>query len=454
MHRNLTKRWIAGIGTIVALTGCAGRSAPGTSTVLKTEDFITDPATIPTTREATPTAAGGVARAGSGPAHAPMQTVRDARQGLPDVSVEPGPPALPPLTNVGEFETPTLIDAKIGEINGRPIRVEDMFMQIGPQLEVTARTRTLSPFEWSMIGKKPSNEAAKRQDWLALAEVLFRGRLNGILNDEVLSAEARAKLKPEQRQGLSHYVREATENKRRNIGGSTAELERNLRAENQDEQRFGRYVETAVLINMQIEEKVKSRYKASWKDIKRFYERNIEMFRPPTRAKFRMIIVPADNAEGIKAVQSALDAKQPFATVAAMPANDYNPGDGGLFGDGQTVIVGPYEQATPFNFDELNVAAQKLHAGEHTPQPVSRVDRTGKTVLTWLCLESLENRTRYLGEPEVQKAIADRLDLRAQEAGKAAYIRRLVNRANFTDLDVMTQQLVDIAADRYWPAGR
>jgi hypothetical protein len=439
---NRLVRWIALAGT-GALTACSGSQRP--PVVLKTEDFIADPATMPTTLPAADPRVPGVAPAPN--AAAPRSIpVGEATTGLTDVVVAPGPAPAADWPAATPAEAPVLIDTKIGEINGRPIRLRD-FEQEETRIRQSAReTRQLGP------GTSPSGRTY-REEWLAQTERIFRVRLNGILHDELLAAEARASLKPEQRMGLRAWVEEATQSKRRTLGGSNAELERQLRNENQNQQRFGKELEARILVQKRLEDVVTSRVKASWRDVKRYYQRNIDRFQPPSLARFRMIIVSEDNAEGVAAVKAALERGEPFAQVAANPANEYNAPEGGLFGDGQTPITGPYEQAEPFAIHELNQAARSLKPGTFSATPVARANREGKVELTWLYLESLTSRSRSLSDPDVQMMIADNLTDEAVKAGRNAYILRLVRRATYNDIDAMVNRLVEVMADRYWSLG-
>lgn len=438
-----------------AAGGCAGGGRSEPVVVLRTEDFIADPATMPTTVAPSPTVP--VRSASVSPveeANVPTRPVSQEPLTINDVSVESGVPRVQPGVEARASESPVLVDAKIGEINGRPIRVDDLLRDIGPRLAAIALTKMMAPEEWRAIGLEPQEgRIVTRGNWLDLAEVLFRGELSRILKDELLAAEARAALKPQQRAGLRNFVRESTAVQRRSLGGSQAELERQLRVNNQNEHRFGREVEARVLISMQLEEKVKKRSRASWKDVKRYYDRNIEAFQPPATATFRIISCRADNADAVAAIRESLAAGKPFAEVASLPANQYNAEGGGLFGDGKTVIRGDYATATPFAVDEFNAAAQKLKPGQFTPEPVERTDRSDNKLLVWLYLESLQSESKSLADPDVQLNIVDRLNYSAQLAGEQAYIERLVRRATFSDLDQMVQELVNIAADRYWPPG-
>jgi hypothetical protein len=443
------------IAGLIAASGCSQGSKKQV-TVLKTEDFIADPATMPTALPASPPqAAPAPAAAPESPRVATPVTVSDAREGVKDVSVSTAAPSKP-----GQFpaaiptESMNLVDAKIGEINGRAIRVNEIFEAVGEnRLASTARTRRLSPLEWQRLGRPgmdPEREIT-RPEWRVWIGTLFRGELERTLQDEVLTADARATLKPEQKQGLKYFVQEQTENQRRSVGGSQAELERKLREKNQSEQRFAKNIETNILIQLQIEEKFKNRLKTSWKDVRLYYERNPQIFHPPPKARFRQIVVHEEKGDAVAAIREAFASGKPFAEVAQLPANEYDRAGGGLVADRE--FKGEFAQASLFSAPALNDAAHKLTPGTYTTEPIEVVDGSGKKVFYWLFLESIVDTTRPLSDPEVQLSIAERLDQDAVEAAVNAYIDRLKARASFTDIDAMADVLVEIASERYWPAG-
>jgi hypothetical protein len=295
------------------------------------------------------------------------------------------------------------------------------------------------------------NHELTRPEWRAMAAAMFRLQLELTLRDEVLTADARATLKPEQKQGLKYFVQEQTENQRRNVGGSQAELERKLREKNQSEQRFAKTIESKILIELQIEEKFRNRLKTSWKDVRLYYDRNPQIYHPPPKARFRQIIVHEDKTDEVAAIRDALASGKPFAEAAQLPANEYDRAGGGLMDERE--FKGEFSQASLFSVSALNDAAHKLTPGTYTKEPVEVTDASNKKILCWLFLESIVDTTRPLSDPDVQLSIAERLDEDAVDAAVEAYISGLKSRASFTDMDTMVEMLVEIASERYWPAG-
>jgi hypothetical protein len=331
------------------------------------------------------------------------------------------------LGRAASIEEPVLIDAKLGEINGRPVRAEEVFARMGDRLHQEAR-----------------QEGMTRARWLRQAREHIYGHLFQLLQDELLQAEALASLRPEQRMGLRYFVQEMSENKRREAGGSRAAAERRLREETEHQtlQHAAREREAKLLVEHQLRERIRHRVRVSWKDVQLYYERNSDLYNPPSTARFRMIRVPASNSEGVQKVQESLESGIPFATVAATAENTYQRERGGL--RPEVKFTGNYATAE-MDLPGMLEAAQRLRPGEWTRQPVEyQGDKR------WLYLESIQSTSRPLSNPDVQREIADLLTQSGFEAELALYIMRLQERASYTDLEEMTQRLVEIASERYW----
>jgi len=440
VRRNAVMWMVA--GGVLALGGCALQKKAPTARVLKTEEFVSDPTTMPQE----PVLASEIALPAA--ASAPVVTAATASEGVFDVSARIGKPE-----DSGEAPKAAgpvqIVDAKVGEINGRPVRVDDVLGELGPRLAASARSKRFSREEWSLLlfpaepDPNQENKAVRRDEWMDFATKLVALRLNADLENQLLAEEARASLKPEQKQGLKYLVEQATEEERRKAGGSEAEFQRQLREKNLSQRDFEKTRESVMLIGYQLSEKLRKRIRTSWKDVRLYYERNSKVYNPPPVAKFRLIQVPADQAAEIADVQTRLDAGEPFATVARLPINTYGAKDGGKYPDQK--FEGEFAAAKFFPGD-LNAQAVKLQPGEFTRPPI---DFSGKK--TWVFLEAIDRRSQPLSDPDVQLTIAMRLDNAAFDAEKRAYIGRLKSRATFSDIEMMSARLAEIAGQRYWP---
>jgi hypothetical protein len=345
-------------------------------------------------------------------------------------------------------EDPVILDAKVGELNGRAIRAQGVLDELGPLLSAKARERKFTQLEWEFLlyPRKPEpgaeNKTISREQWLAFCQRRIGFQLNQELEDQLLAEEARFSLKPEQKQGLKYLVQEAAENARRREGSHAAAQER-MRREGMSEREFTRKQESEMLVGYEVSEKIRKRIRTSWKDVQLYYQRNPQEFNPPPVAHFRRIDVPAAKPDDIAAIQAALDAGRPFDEVSKMPQNTYHRADGGRTPD-QT-FAGDYDQATFFS-GALADAARTLKPGAYTHTPFDLGSDK-----TWLYLESIDAQSRPLSDQTVQLVIANRLFAQAFKAEKDNYIDKLKQRATFTAIPDMASQLTDVAAARYWP---
>jgi hypothetical protein len=424
---------------IASLAGCGLQKGTAPAQVLTTQDFIGDATTIPTeTGPASPSAPPTV-----------VVSSAVASGGVVSVTAVPGGPSLDGEPAAASA-SPVLIDAKVGELNGRPVRASVELDQLGNELGNAARKRELTRDQWNDVtgGSRTvppgiENRAITREEWYRFAQLRFVQKLNRDLADQLLAEEARASLKPEQRQGLKYIVEEASEQARREAGGSRAAVQQQLRDAGSSESEKRRKTEAELLVGYELSEKLRKRIRTSWRDVRLYYDQNPEEFNPPPVATFRIIQVPAAKPEAVAAVQAALDAGTPFAQVAAMPENTYNARDGGR-AEPRTVR-GEFSRES-FFAGSLGEVARTLTEGQFNKEPVDfGSDKS------WVYLDRIESRARPLADADVQLLIANRLNAQALDAEYRAYINRLKTRATFTDIPSMATKLADIAAARYWP---
>jgi hypothetical protein len=409
-------------GIAAASGGCSTGRAES-ARLLRTQDFLADRSAASAPAETPRPAA--VAAASPAAVQVPPTPAPVPSEEL-DVALTIGPAV--PAAQASQVERPLLIDAKVGEINGRPIRAQDVFLDVGPRIAAMRNERNMTRSKWV------EDSTRLIREWLELA-----------LIDELLQAEARASLRPEQQMGLRHMVQDWSENVRRESGGSRAAAERRAQEQNKTIRQMERERETMLLIGYQIQERIRSRVRVSWKDVRLFYERNADVYNPPARARYRIIRVPRASSESVAAVQRMLESGTPFATVAATPENTFRREDGGLRTP-DVQFTGAYGSAQLDLAPALAEAARKLTPGTWTAQPIEQGDH-----VTWIFLEQIIRQSRPLSDRDVQIEIANRLNRTAVNAEQAAYIERLKQRASFTDLDEMARRLAEIAAERYWP---
>jgi hypothetical protein len=360
------------------------------------------------------------------PADVPTLTVGTPDEPAPaEVTATAGPPQAPDPA-AGAPGPGFVVDAKIGDINGRPVYASDILdNNLGPRLLQTAREDGMTRERWT--------DEARR----LIADELFK-----VMRDELIAAEARASLRPPQKQGLRSMLQEWREEERRRVGGAAALLEERLRQENKTVEQWLREREAAALIQYEFEQRIQKRAIVTWQDIRLYYERNFKVYNPDPLARFRLVRVVTSRAEDLEAVRSALDRGEPFEAVAAMEANTFNRETGGVV---ERPFAGEYAEGEFFGVPELNAAARALSPGEWTREPV-----TYGAFTAWLKLDSVEQISRPLSRWDVQLEILRILADHKRDEEMRRYLGRLMERASFTSLSDMTDQLLRIAGDRYW----
>ncbi len=318
-----------------------------------------------------------------------------------------------------------LVDAKVGDINGRPIFVSSFF----------------EPIEARLIA-----EAARldRNAWRRLAaEEIIVPRLDGLIADELLRAEALAALSPAQRQGLRSFL---TGFRRdllsENLGSEQLARRRLEEASGQSLDDTLREKETDTLIRLALAQQINRRINVSWRDIRQRYERDQNVYNPPPTARFRMIRVPTAQADDVARIAGRLAAGEPFEQVAQDPANGYERAQGGLY---ERAFTGPFEQAEFFGAAALNERARALSPGQS-----SGAFEVGSST-TWLWLEGIEQTSTSLYDAQLR--ISQELTLERRRREQEAYLNRLIERARVSNRDEMLMRLLSIAEERYGPRG-
>lgn len=335
--------------------------------------------------------------------------------------VQPGAPAgaTGPARPVAD---PVLLEAKVGDINGRPVFAGEF----------------LKPLEGRLRAKALEVD---RDTWLRFAAQQIQEQLRSEITDELLRAEALSRLSVEQKAGLRRFLQDVRDNLISQSGGSSQRAASRLKREQGlSEQDYLKQQEERTLVRFTIQEQISSRVNVSWRDIVRRYRRDAEKYHPEPSARFYIIRVDKDDQEAEQRVRQALAAGTPFAEVAASDVNTWTD-EGGL-----KVIpfTPPRAEADFFGPDEINNPARTLDAGQWTG-PIE----FGSSLI-WLYLDSIEQKSVSLYDAQLDIAS----QIRGERVNKnlQQYIDRLLGRASVTDISAMMVRLLNIAADRYAPA--
>lgn len=337
----------------------------------------------------------------------------------PMVSVRPGPP-VPEVRDAAPVEAPVLVESKIGDVNGKPIYASSFLEPLADRLRAEA-------------AQMPADR------WAPFARDQIERRLEEIITDELLRAEALSRLTPEQKQGFRAFLDALNKERISQAGGSRALAGRRLsEKEGISEDEFIRRREQEALIRNTLIREINTRVNISWRDIWQRYRRDWNLYNPPPSATLRLIRIPTADTAGIQAVNDALAANTPFDEVAMSSATNYKPEQGGL---DQIPLEGSYEQTTFYGSSVLNEKARSLERGQWTG-PFEMGTQTA-----WLKLEDIT--TESVSIYDAQLAINDQLLRERRNEELKRFLDRLERRASFTSLADMRERLFQIAQTRY-----
>ncbi|MBX3364401.1 MAG: peptidylprolyl isomerase [Phycisphaeraceae bacterium] len=435
------------LGSVVlVVAGCSGTTTPARPTrMLDARDFATS---------AAPTQATG-AQAPS-PVTAPIprepmsiSPVRVADSPRPidlpprEISLEAATSGVDPSTVVGQpggYSIPAaegpgvvsasqlgqLVEAKVGDINGRPVYASEV----------------LGPLD-ALLRAEAANQPP--EVWRAEAERTIARALDRLIEAEVLRAEATAMFPTERRAtGLRMFFENVRADEVRRARGSVTAA--NLRLEETAGYTLDELVAavaTYQLTQLIIRSRIESRVHISWREIQQEYERRYGEFNPRPMARFRWIRVRDSRPADIEAIEQALDSGMSFIEAASLPANGNRPESGGLF---EQTFDGAFEEGTYFLLPEVNSLAVQLGPNEY----VGPIQAGG--FHHWVMLEEVRQVRTSLYEAQAfiqRERFQEIRDIEVQQ-----FVKRLRERASFTDTREMTSRLMAIAIDRYQGSAR
>lgn len=314
-----------------------------------------------------------------------------------------------------------IVESKVGQINGRPVLASQILEPLDGRLRALAT-------------QNPDTRA-----WLREARPLIQGQLVARIKDELVLAEAQSNLTREQRQGLLYFLGKLQENIVSAQGGSALQADealqsttgRSLREEAQD--RLDRE-----LIEFELRSKITPRVVVPWRQVRLEYDRQIEKYQPPSIARFNMIWVNKGDAEAIARVKDAIAAGQ-YDRAAASADNQFLRDKSGEI----TARVATDLASTEIvGIRELNDAARMMSVGQ-VVGPLETKDHAAW--IRYSALDKPESVSLYEAQVEIERGLRERKFRTESDR----YFVRLLERGSFSNIEAMTQLLLEIAAQRY-----
>jgi hypothetical protein len=364
-----------------------------------------------------------------GPSGVATKTGGDAnRAANPDAAVPSAPgaaaqPEPPPLA----AEQRWVVDALVGQINGRPIFADEFFQPLEASLE--------------RLAASPDRALARRQ----MVELVSQ-RFTDWVNSELVISEAESSLTPEQQQGLFGWLKTMQEGTIAEYAGSREEARERMRDDlGMDIDEFVQQRRDAALAQFLLDRKVKPRTIVSWRDIEREYARRRTDFNPPAMLSIGSVVLDTrTDADRIAQVRGWVEAGRTFNEIAR---------DLGLEKNGIVVQVPIAPGQSPqeaIAASEDIAPAVKERLRDLSPgmlsQPIERASR-----VTWLAIGDVSQMpARSLFDPDVQMQLKNELDAIRSTVERTRYIGRLRSRWVSDDIKRIEDRLLVIALDRYF----
>jgi hypothetical protein len=337
-----------------------------------------------------------------------------------------GPEATPVRSNRGRpvAGDTYVIDALVGQINGRPIFSGEFFEPIGDQLRaIPATTQTA---------------------FLQAAGPIVREALQRQVDDALYLAEAEAALSPEERQGLRFWLQEIQDVAVARRGGSRAEADRRLRStENRTLEEEVQLQRDQGLQGKLIREEIMPRIIVSKYEIEREYQRRFDEFNPPPTTRVDRLIIDRDQAELIESVGTRLEAGESIIDLAAE-----------LVADGRARLrqLGEFE-VRPSELSESEKVSELFREFSAGWQTVGDwTGPMGSGSASWFFVAAVVERdSRPIFDEDVQRTL--KADLQNRKFGEelGRYKARLRQDSIVSQEQEMFQMLLEIALRTYGP---
>ncbi|MEQ9461042.1 MAG: peptidylprolyl isomerase [Phycisphaeraceae bacterium] len=405
MHRALSATSL-----ILPLLLAACAQSPERGGSLSDRDFVVEPRPVP---EIAPASA-AVTAPQPNPiipeaATPPLVTLGSADEEYLERAAELGNPPAPAI----DTTTSWVIDGMVGQVNGRAIYARTVLEPIEQQLAQIATRQSERDFE-------------------GLARSLVLGRIQEIVQNQLILAAAERDLDDRGRQMLDAMLRFKREEFIREYGrGSLAIAEQQLmlREEVTLNKKIEDFRQTWLIRNFQMKN-LRPLIEVRRRDIERYYRENIDRFNPPVEQSVRLIRVKT--AEDADRVVASLEAGYSFEEVAATAINQML--GGGVF----TGLMGD----TPLRQDELNHAIASLEPGGWTG-PIDLP--AGKTFIQLLTRTEPDRQSLT----DAQKEIREILLTQQLRELSVKYQSRLIAEASHTPIEAMTLAVMEIVMTRY-----
>jgi hypothetical protein len=319
-----------------------------------------------------------------------------------------------------------MADAMVGQINGKPVFASEVLDPLDGRLRALAREV-----------KEPLLFRRRAAD-------LVFNNLRERLRSELVAAEARNRLTPQEREGLVRLLQRLQGFYQSQAGGSLEQARADLQ-QRTGESSLDRILadeRDQILVQRLLNEEVNSKVRVPFTSVERFYEENPDLFNPPGEAVFRVVVI--DATEEARAREAAGSASA-FEQLARSEVNVFFRDKAG---ERRLPLSKPISEQELLSIKAVNEAAHRLAPGESAgPLAFTTPSRQ-----VWVRREA-DDKPPAQSLEEAQVQIAAVLAARKRQIEEGEFITGLLGSGSFSPLDPMTEQLVGLAVDRHLGPG-
>jgi len=355
----------------------------------------------------------------------PQTIVTDA----PSATSSESAPSASTSTSSGPAQR-IIVDSLIGQVNGRPIFADAFFEPIEDQI-LAARAQ-LSP-----------------QDFVNTMDRIIADRLNMVIMNELVLAEAEAALTADVRVGLRYWLKDMEEQKLAESLGVRARAEQSLAEEGMTLDEYLRLKKDEALVYKLVSEKIEPRVIVTWRDMEREFERRQSEFNPPAMVKLGKIVLRKESeADMIAAVDAGIADGKSLAEIGSTLSkpNAYTEDEYQLGPDGMAGL--------PLNADILD-AIKGLNEGatsrpvEVTIAPLMAGESARVSVYWYQVVSVTRSESRTLYDPVVQRQLYNEVYRRRLDEERDRYLMSLMSKGIYDDVEEMSLRLRRVALLRY-----
>lgn len=313
-----------------------------------------------------------------------------------------------------------IVDALIGQINGRPLYAGEFLESLEDRI-------------LRLAAEEPDERAR-----LATAE-LVSNRLQQYVNNELIIAEAEQQLSPEMRAGLISFLQQIRESTISGYGGTRQGAEASLaETYGMSLDEFVNEKKNEALARELLRKRIQPRVIVSWRDVELAFARLQAQEDATGKIAIGRIRMPVDDPR-VPDITRRLAGGEDFEAIAT----ELSISDNGMWNE--------------FDLPDDGIAglelAEDIRGGlQAVPQGKASAPVTRGTSMHWYCvLDVRQPNGKSIWDPAVQLSLRSDLENSRAMREQNRYLFTLRDKWISSDFDDMRRRLVAIAIQRYFP---